>query len=114
MNHMMGERIDGDSMIKAEIISTDESAIAERLEKKAGSAIQSGAISENAVSRRAYELWLDRGCPEGSPEVDWYKAESELTGAVSQSSVSAGFAAGASGPSTDPGDGTDHRARRAR
>jgi hypothetical protein len=23
----------------------------------------------------AYELWLARGCPDGSPEQDWYEAE---------------------------------------
>jgi hypothetical protein len=27
----------------------------------------------------AYSLWKERGCPEGSPEVDWFKAEAELT-----------------------------------
>ena len=39
-----------------------------------------GAIAQEAISRRAYELWLERGCPEGSPDEDWYKAESELRG----------------------------------
>lgn len=33
---------------------------------------------EQAISKRAYELWLERGCPEGSPEEDWYRAESEM------------------------------------
>lgn len=33
---------------------------------------------EEAISKRAYELWLLRGCPEGSPEEDWYQAESEM------------------------------------
>lgn len=32
----------------------------------------------NAVARRAYQLWLERGCPDGSPEEDWYRAEREL------------------------------------
>ncbi len=27
---------------------------------------------------RAYELWEERGRPEGSPEEDWYVAEREL------------------------------------
>jgi hypothetical protein len=27
----------------------------------------------------AYALWLERGCPEGSPEEDWLKAEQELS-----------------------------------
>ncbi len=28
-----------------------------------------------AVAELAYRLWEERGCPEGSPEDDWYKAE---------------------------------------
>ena len=27
----------------------------------------------------AYSLWEARGCPEGSPEADWFQAEQELT-----------------------------------
>jgi hypothetical protein len=30
------------------------------------------------VAVRSYELWLERGCPVGSPEVDWFRAEEEL------------------------------------
>ena len=26
----------------------------------------------------AYEFWRARGCPEGSPEQDWYMAEEQL------------------------------------
>jgi hypothetical protein len=26
----------------------------------------------------AHYYWLMRGCPEGSPEVDWYRAEEKL------------------------------------
>jgi hypothetical protein len=33
---------------------------------------------ENAVATRAFELWRERGCPEGSPEIDWLRAEREL------------------------------------
>lgn len=36
------------------------------------------ADQEEPISKRAYELWLERGCPEGSPEEDWYRAESEI------------------------------------
>jgi Protein of unknown function (DUF2934) len=30
------------------------------------------------IETRAYELWMQRGCPIGSPEVDWYQAEEEI------------------------------------
>ena len=30
------------------------------------------------IAALAYERWLGRGCPIGSPEVDWFRAEEEL------------------------------------
>src|SRR5436305_4548279 len=30
------------------------------------------------VAAHAYRCWHERGCPEGSPEVDWQRAEEEL------------------------------------
>ena len=30
------------------------------------------------IQALAYWLWLERGSPVGSPEVDWYRAEEEL------------------------------------
>jgi hypothetical protein len=34
--------------------------------------------SRNEVARLAYFLWQRRGCPFGSPEVDWCQAEEQL------------------------------------
>jgi hypothetical protein len=34
-----------------------------------------GYTDESAVRVKAYELWLQRGCPQDSPEDDWYQAE---------------------------------------
>ena len=31
-----------------------------------------------AVAELAYENWIKRGCPNGSPEVDWLEAERML------------------------------------
>lgn len=31
------------------------------------------------IARLAYSYWQDRGCPEGSPEEDWLRAEAELS-----------------------------------
>ena len=36
------------------------------------------AVSENEVRQKAYSLWESRGCPFGSPEVDWYRAKEQL------------------------------------
>lgn len=36
------------------------------------------ATDPDLIRRRAYDLWLQRGCPAGSPEHDWLTAEREL------------------------------------
>lgn len=35
-------------------------------------------INHGQISERAYRCWHERGCPHGSPEVDWDRAEREL------------------------------------
>jgi hypothetical protein len=30
------------------------------------------------VEQLAYRYWMERGCPDGSPEEDWFHAEDEL------------------------------------
>jgi hypothetical protein len=30
------------------------------------------------IAALAYQLWEARGCPEGTPEEDWFNAEKEL------------------------------------
>lgn len=36
---------------------------------------------------RAYFRWQARGCPEGSPEEDWFRAEQELTASANISTA---------------------------
>jgi len=36
-------------------------------------------LNPDAIAIRAYELWRRRGCPDGSPEADWFEAERELS-----------------------------------
>jgi len=43
------------------------------------------------IAYLAYRYWQERGCPIGSPEEDWYRAENELR----QSVVALGAAASA-------------------
>jgi len=45
--------------------------------------------SREDIERRAFELWEQRGCPSGTPEIDWFDAEreasdSELEGVLSR------------------------------
>jgi hypothetical protein len=46
----------------------------------------------HAIRSRAYECWCERGCPDGSPEVDWHRAQDEFR--TSRESSRSGQAAG--------------------
>jgi Protein of unknown function (DUF2934) len=46
---------------------------------------QSQNSSHEEIAVRAYRLWEERGCPIGSPEEDWFRAEEEIRGQPSQS-----------------------------
>jgi hypothetical protein len=35
-------------------------------------------FSQQEIANLAYEFWLDRGCPHGSADQDWFRAEREL------------------------------------
>ncbi len=39
----------------------------------------SDAPDAQEIEERAYQLWVERGCPIGSPDEDWFRAEEELT-----------------------------------
>jgi Protein of unknown function (DUF2934) len=35
-------------------------------------------IGSQEIAALAYQYWQARGCPDGSPEEDWFRAEREL------------------------------------
>ena len=37
-------------------------------------------IGDEAIRRRAYEIWEQRGCQHGRDADDWFRAESEIRG----------------------------------
>jgi hypothetical protein len=39
-------------------------------------------IDQHAIRTRAHELWQERGCPLGSADADWLRAEQELRAAA--------------------------------
>ena len=42
----------------------------------------SGAITEEQIRQRAYELYLERGGEDGHAEEDWLRAEAEIRGRI--------------------------------
>lgn len=40
--------------------------------------LEAEAPTRDEIAARAYRCWHERGCPEGSPEEDWHRAEREL------------------------------------
>jgi hypothetical protein len=42
------------------------------------SEMESSKILHEQIAALAHALWQERGCPEGSPEEDWFRAEEEL------------------------------------
>jgi hypothetical protein len=37
-----------------------------------------GQVSQSEIAELAYQLWVDRGCPAGSAEEDWFEAERRI------------------------------------
>jgi hypothetical protein len=40
--------------------------------------IESPILDQEAIARMAYFCWEARGCPNDSPDEDWFRAEAEL------------------------------------
>jgi hypothetical protein len=45
-------------------------------------AAQPPTITDTEIARRAYDLYLDRGCEDGHDVEDWLQAERELNGST--------------------------------
>jgi hypothetical protein len=48
---------------------------------------QTADLLHEEISLRAYQFWLERGCPIGSPEEDWLRAEAEIRLRTAQPTV---------------------------
>jgi hypothetical protein len=42
---------------------------------------------ESDIANLAYSLWQSRGCPDGSPEEDWFRALDQLRSQKAQATV---------------------------
>ena len=50
-------------------------------------------LDRQDIAMLAYRYWTERGCPEGSPERDWFRAEAELRALTAITAESAAAAA---------------------
>ena len=58
--------------------AVDAAHYPEQNEVPADQAQVSDAPDVELIKVRAYELWMERGCPHGSADDDWHQAEREL------------------------------------
>ena len=65
--------------------SSDNAAPASAMPDSSGVAFSEGSTgtaqsvhTDDDVASEAYQCWHERGCPEGSPEVDWQRAQERL------------------------------------
>ena len=48
---------------------------------KPGRGAPASTVSHDQIAKRAYEIWLNKGCPPDSDQANWLQAEKELAGA---------------------------------
>jgi hypothetical protein len=60
---------------QSKVVSKAQSASAEN---SATRPVVAQEPDSSSIAALAYQLWQGRGCPEGSPEIDWFRAEREL------------------------------------
>jgi len=90
-------------MSKQFIQGSSESVSAGSAQSHAGG-VATTDCNEVEVREQAYSCWQERGCPVGSPDEDWLRAERELAGrgALSGLDLSGQRLAGASNSLFNP------------
>jgi hypothetical protein len=53
-------------------------SVQEELPENSEKSQPSETVSQEGIARLAYALWQARGCPDGSPEQDWFAAEQQI------------------------------------
>ena len=79
--HEKGDVITGEEYSRQAL---DRTQAADQLTKTIALGYGVVTFGHDEIASLAYELWQARGCPYGSPEEDWLRAESELRARVSQ------------------------------
>ncbi len=53
-------------------------AAAKAVDPVAESAPTLSVLEREEIARLAFQYWQERGCPEGSPDEDWLRAEADV------------------------------------
>jgi len=61
---------------------TRKTATIVSIESSAGRSLQTAAIGESDIARRAFEIFCERGFRHGHDVEDWLQAERELRGSL--------------------------------
>lgn len=70
---------EGSAKAKARSLARDAAETEITATNPAPAAALAACVAEHdEVARLAYLYWEARGCPDGSPEEDWFRAEREL------------------------------------
>jgi Protein of unknown function (DUF2934) len=62
---------------KGEIVLT-QGEPGHRSDEATGNEIEHPGLDREAIGRLAYFYWEERGCPNDSPDEDWFRAEAEV------------------------------------
>ena len=69
---------------KGDVVKTQEehrhtaSGSSHRSDEATDLGIEHPTLDQEATARLAYFYWEERGCPNDSPDEDWFRAEAEL------------------------------------
>ena len=82
-----GRRMGSDATALEESSETRSSDVAKLMPERStvSASVKTAATvspTESAIATVAYQLWLDNGCPVGSDQEDWFRAEAMLKNAL--------------------------------
>jgi hypothetical protein len=76
VNAVMPTNNESNKMVEGSVaIAEDPNEPAEAAVQRAGAGTD---FNQDEVAALAYNLWQERGCPNGSDQEDWFRAETEL------------------------------------
>ena len=65
-------------MAKSLIERTTDAAATTAADRATKVVVGAASVTEDDIARRAYDLYLGRGCEDGHDVEDWFQAEREL------------------------------------